>query len=180
VKKSGGSGRTTTKSRPRRSIVREAETVLKVGSTFYVLASSLSSRRTTRVLSDGHSFAIFDAGGDIVESPLEALGLFHRDTRYLSRFELRIAGETPYFLNSFLSDDKAQLRVNLTNPDLGDHGGVIELPRNSIQLQRSWTLGPASMFHRLLVRNYTQAPVALELEFRFDVDFADLFELRGV
>ncbi|HEX3409938.1 MAG TPA: glycogen debranching N-terminal domain-containing protein, partial [Candidatus Binataceae bacterium] len=180
MKKSGGSGRTTTKSRPRRSIVREAETVLKVGSTFYVLASSLSSRRTTRVLSDGHSFAIFDAGGDIVESPLEALGLFHRDTRYLSRFELRIAGETPYFLNSFLSDDKAQLRVNLTNPDLGDHGDVIELPRNSIQLQRSWTLGPASMFHRLLVRNYTQAPVALELEFRFDVDFADLFEVRGV
>jgi N-terminal domain of (some) glycogen debranching enzymes len=75
------------------------------------------------VLADAHSFAIFDAGGDIVESPLEALGLFHRDTRYLSRFELTVAGETPYFLNSFLSDDKAQFRVNLTNPDLGDHGG---------------------------------------------------------
>jgi len=56
----------------------EAEAVLKVGSAFYVLASSLSSRRTTRVLADGHSFAIFDAGGDIAESPLEALGLFHR------------------------------------------------------------------------------------------------------
>ncbi len=178
MKRPGAGGRTTPGRR--RSLPKQAETVLKVGSTFYVLASSLSSRRTTRVLADGHSFAIFDAGGDIVESPLEALGLFHRDTRYLSRFELRIAGETPYFLNSFLSDDKAQLRVNLTNPDLGDHGGVIELPRNSIQLQRSWTLGPATLFHRLLVRNYTQVPVALELEFRFDVDFADLFEVRGV
>jgi glycogen debranching enzyme len=132
------------------------------------------------VLSDGHSFAIFDAGGDIVESPLEALGLFHRDTRYLSRFELRVSGETPYFLNSFLSDDKAQLRVNLTNPDLGVHGDVIDLPRNSIQLERSWALGQASLFHRLVVRNYTQAQVKIDLEFRFAVDFIDLFEVRGV
>ena len=180
MKPAGAGGRTTSRSRRRRPIAKRGDTVLKVGSTFYVLASSLSSRRTTRVLADGHSFAIFDAGGDIVESPLEALGLFHRDTRYLSRFELRIAGETPYFLNSFLSDDKAQLRVNLTNPDLGAQGEIIELPRNSIQLQRSWTLGPAALYHRLLVRNFTQAPVALELEFRFDVDFADLFEVRGV
>jgi len=162
------------------SIQKQAETVLKVGSAFYVLASSLSSRRTTRVLADGHSFAIFDAGGDIIESPLEALGLFHRDTRYLSRFDFRIAGETPYFLNSFLSDDKAQLRVNLTNPDLDNDGDVINLPRNSIQLQRSWALGPAALFHRMVVRNFTRAVASFEIEFRFGVDFADLFEVRGV
>ena len=131
---------------------QEPRSVLKVGSAFYVLASSLSSRRTTRVLADGRSFAIFDAGGDIIESPLEALGLFHRDTRYLSRFELRVAGETPSFLNSFLSDDKAQLRVNLTNPDLGAQGQIADLPRDSIQLERSWVLGQATLFHRLVVR----------------------------
>ncbi len=173
-------GHATPRGGRRASRPPEAEAVLKVGSAFYVLASSLSSRRTTRVLADGHSFAIFDAGGDIVESPLEALGLFHRDTRYLSRFELRVAGETPYFLNSFLSDDKAQLRINLTNPDLGVNGEVIELPRNSIQLERSWALGQATLFHRLVVRNYTQAPVNIDLELRFAVDFIDLFEVRGV
>jgi glycogen debranching enzyme len=154
--------------------------VLKVGSAFYVLASSLSSRRTTRVLADGHSFAIFDAGGDIIESPLEALGLFHGDTRYVSRFELRINGEAPYFLNSFMSDDKAQLRVNLTNPDFALNGDGISLPRNSIQLERGWTLGQAALFHRLVVRNYTQASVKIDLELRFAVDFVDLFEVRGV
>jgi len=173
-------GHATPRGGRRASHPPESEAVLKVGSAFYVLASSLSSRRTTRVLADGHSFAIFDAGGDIVESPLEALGLFHRDTRYLSRFELRVAGEAPYFLNSFLSDDKAQLRINLTNPDLGVNGEVIELPRNSIQLERSWALGQATLFHRLVVRNYTQAPVNIDLELRFAVDFIDLFEVRGV
>ena len=164
----------------RASRPQEARAVLKVGSAFYVLASSLGSRRTIRVLADGHSFSIFDAGGDILESPLEALGLFHSDTRYLSRFELRIDGEVPYFLNSFLSDDKAQLRVNLTNPDLKVQGETISLPRNSIQLERSWTLGQTSLFHRLVVRNYTQAPIKIDLEFRFGVDFVDLFEVRGV
>src|SRR6202030_3439008 len=127
VKPPNERGHATPRGGRRASRQPEAEAVLKAGSAFYVLASSLSSRRTTRVLADGHSFAIFDAGGDIVDSPLEALGLFHRDTRYLSRFELRVAGAVPYFLNSFLSDDKAQLRVNLTNADLGVNGERIVL-----------------------------------------------------
>jgi glycogen debranching enzyme len=180
VKRSREGGPGVPASRRRASNSQEDRAVLKVGSAFYVLASSLSSRRTTRVLADGHSFAIFDAGGDIIESPLEALGLFHGDTRYVSRFELRINGEAPYFLNSFLSDDKAQLRVNLTNPDLASNGDGISLPRNSIQLERGWTLGQAALFHRLVVRNYTQAPVKIDLELRFGVDFVDLFEVRGV
>ena len=159
---------------------RPSGTVLKVGSDFYVLASSLGSRRSTSVLTDGRSFSIFDAGGDIVESPLEALGFFHRDTRYLSRFELRIAGQTPYYLNSFLSDDKAQLRVNLTNPDLGKNGDIIEFPRNSIQVERAWALAQATLVHRLVVRNFARSAITLALDFTFGVDFADLFEVRGV
>jgi hypothetical protein len=52
---------------------RLAQTFVKVGAEYYVLASSLASRRTTRVLADGRSFVIFDASGDIIDSPLEAL-----------------------------------------------------------------------------------------------------------
>jgi len=85
---------------------RSAHTFVKVGSEYYVLASSLASRRATRVLADGRSFAIFDASGDIVDSPLEALGFFHSDTRHLNRFEMLVAGETPYYLNSYLVNDR--------------------------------------------------------------------------
>jgi len=119
---------------------RETRTLLKAGSDFYILASSLASRRATRVLANGESFAVFETGGDILESPIEALGFFCSDTRYLSRIEPRFAGETPYFLNSYLSDDNEQLRVNLTNPDLGIHGGAIRLRRDEIQVERSWVL----------------------------------------
>lgn len=156
------------------------QTVIKVGSDFYILASSLASRRPTRALANGESFSVFEVGGDIVESTLEAMGFFHRDTRYLSRFELKIAGETPYYLNSYTSNESAQLRINLSNPDLGVHDDVIQLPRDSIQLERNWVLLGGSLFHKLIVRNYSRSSLQIPIDFHFGVDFADLFEVRGV
>jgi glycogen debranching enzyme len=159
---------------------RSSHNVLKVGADFYVLASALTSRRRSRVLADGQSFAVFDVGGDILDSPLEALGFFYRDTRYLSRFELRIHGSAPYFLNSYLSDDKSQLRINLTNPDLNQHSHAIRLPRDLIQIERSWVLTDATLVHRLRLRNYAGIPLQIPLEIFLDADFADIFEVRGV
>jgi glycogen debranching enzyme len=155
-------------------------TVIKVGSDFYIRASSLGSRRATRALANGESFAVFEVGGDILESPFEALGFFHRDTRHLSRFELKIAGESPYYLNSYTSDENAELRINLTNPDLGVSAERVELPRTSIQIQRNWVIAGASLFHRVVIHNYARAPIRALLDFVFAVDFADLFEVRGV
>ena len=168
--------RTSSRGKSREQI----RTVIKIGADFYVLASSLSSRRATRVLAGGESFAVFEVGGDLIESPLEALGFFHRDTRYLSRFELKVAGETPYYLNSYTSSDNAQLRINLSNPDLGVKGETIELPRNSIQIERNWVLCGASIFHKVAVRNYARVQTEIALDFVFGADFADLFEVRGL
>jgi glycogen debranching enzyme len=158
---------------------QESQTVIKVGRDFYIHASSLTSRRATRVLVNGESFAVFEVGGDVLETPNEPLGFFHRDTRYLSRFELRIAGATPYYLNSYASRENAQLRINLSNPDLGFQDEEIELPRNSIQIERNWVIAGAALFHKLTVKNYARLRVAIPLDFVFGVDFADLFEVRG-
>jgi glycogen debranching enzyme len=161
-------------------IAREMRSVLKVGEDFYILASSIASRRKHRVLANAHSFAVFDVGGDILESPLEAFGFFHSDTRYLSRFELRIDGKVPYFLNSYLREDKALLRINMTNPDLSEAGNNITLARDSIQIERSWVVREANLCHRLRVYNYAGGAVVIPLEFLLGVDFADIFEARGV
>jgi glycogen debranching enzyme len=159
---------------------QESRTVIKVGADFYVLATSLSSRRATRVLVNGDSFAVFEVGGDFFESPLEALGFFHQDTRYLSRFELKIAGETPYYLDSHTSSDNAQLRITLSNPDLGVRGDLIELPRNSIHIERDCVLYGAVLVHKVAVRNYARVQMQIPLDFLFAADFADLFEVRGL
>jgi glycogen debranching enzyme len=157
---------------------QDSETVLKL-SDFNIHASSQTSRRATHVLVNGESFAVFEVGGDILPARNEPFGFFHRDTRHLSRFELKIADETPYYLNSSASSEKAQLRINLSNPELGFVGGKIELQRNSIQIERNWVIAGAALFHKVTLRNFARVPVQIPLDFLFDVDFADVFEVRG-
>jgi len=140
----------------------------------------LASRRASQVLANGRSFAVFETAGDIIDSPLEALGFFNCDTRYLSRFEILIGGAKPYFLNSYLSDDRAQFRATLTNADLGQRRSTNWLPRNSIRVDRGWVLDAAALYHRLTLRNYVRAAVEIEIDFFYGVDFADVFEVRGL
>src|SRR6202166_2335051 len=173
----------------RRATPEPAQTVVKVGSDYCVLASSLASRRASQVLADGRSFAVFETAGDIIDSPLEAQGFFESDTRHLSRFEMLIAGAAPYFLNSYLSDDRAQFRATLTNADLGKKGQPDWLPRNSVGLERAHMVNGASTRRRLsepalyqpvTLHNYVDTAVIAEIDFSDHVDFAGGPEVRGL
>src|SRR5436853_482927 len=55
---------------------------------------SLGQPGTTINLVEGSSFCISGRSGDML--PGSPQGLFFRDTRFLSRFELRVNGEHPY------------------------------------------------------------------------------------
>ena len=79
--------------------------------------------RPLRSLKHGDAFAVLDSYGDIGTIADTAEGLFYRDTRYLSHYELRIEGKRPLLLSSAMHEDKAALSVALTNPDirLGEH-----------------------------------------------------------
>ena len=68
----------------------------------------------------------------------------------------------------------------MTNPDLNAPGNNIALPRDSIQIERSWVVTKANLCHRLRVRNYAGGALEIPLEFLMGVDFADIFEVRGV
>jgi len=171
VRESGSNGR---KAQRVRSSLR------RISGDFYILASAMASRRTTRVLAEGESFAVFESTGDIVDSPLEALGFFYRDTRHMSCFEISIAGEVPHFLNSWVSDDNTEVRANLTNPDLLGADDAKLLPRDLIQIQRSWVLNHARLFQRIAIRNFAPATVKIEMNFALGADFRDMFEVRGL
>ena len=135
--------------------------------------------RPLRNLKHADAFAVLDAHGDIGAVRDTAEGLFYRDTRYLSQFELRIEGRTPLFLGSVSLADKPALAVDLTNPDipLGEHD---KLPRDTIFLERMKFLWKAVCYERVSVRNYGSATRRVRLDFRFGNDFRDLFEVRGV
>ena len=131
-----------------------------------------------RTLKEGDAFAVLDTYGDcgtVRDSP----GLFFRDTRYLSRFELRLEGRRPLLLGSVIQDDNASLTVDLTNPDLG-LGEDSALPRDLIAIDRTKFLWKGSLYERIGLRNYDSRSRTFRVELSFDADFRDLFEVRGM
>ncbi|MBZ6079125.1 amylo-alpha-1,6-glucosidase [Microvirga sp. WGZ8] len=147
---------------------------------FAVISQSSLQERRPRVLKHGDTFGVFDRNGDILSGEGNPDGLFHRDTRHLSHLDLLINGTHPILLSSTLRDDNAVLTCDLTNPDLPDDAGRLFLEHDVIHIRRSKFLWRAAGYERLLVRNFGDRPQHLTLELRFEADFADLFEVRGM
>ncbi|MBD0270791.1 MAG: amylo-alpha-1,6-glucosidase [Acetobacteraceae bacterium] len=132
-----------------------------------------------RMLKRDDTFAVLDRNGDAMPAPGGPEGLYHRDTRHLSRLELRLAGEKPLLLSSSVSDDGAVLTCDLTNPDIAGDGRRPDIEHDQVHLRRSKFLRNGTCYERITVRSYASEPLALDVELRFGADFADLFEVRG-
>jgi glycogen debranching enzyme len=155
--------------------------IIRVQEEYYVLASSARVNEETRVLKHGDTFGVFDRHGDIHPVGLREQGLYHDGTRYLSELELRLDGRHMSLLSSTVLRDNAKLVVDLTNPDL-DHGtdDTIDVPRGTIHVFRSRLLWESVLYEQVRITNYAMHPVEFTLQWRFDADFVDLFEVRGV
>jgi len=145
---------------------------------FYIPATGAATR-ARRTLKYGDSFLVVDAHGDIGASAGGADGLFHNDTRFLSRFEVQINGMQLLVLGSNLRDDNAVLSVDLTNPDIYFDKRLV-LEKDTLHVDRTVFLWRDTAFQRLALRNYAARAVNLVLSIDFDSDFADVFEVRGM
>ena len=153
--------------------------LIRVEDRFYILASSSRVDDRTRVLKHGDTFAVLDRFGDIAPVGLGELGLYHQDTRFLSRFELELGGERPLILSSTIKDDNTLLAVDLTNPDYRRGDGLV-VARGSLHLSRERLLWGGVCYERLRLANYGGESIDAALEFYVDADFADIFQVRGV
>ena len=145
---------------------------------FYIPATTSLQERRPRTLKHGDMFAVFDHHGDAAGGPNSTEGLYYRDTRYLSRCQVRIAGQPPLLLGSTVRDDNATLTCDLMNPDIEEPGAPI-LEHGLIHIRRSCFLWNATCYQRLSIRNFDQAPRAVRIQVVFAADFADIFEARG-
>ncbi|MFC7476584.1 glycogen debranching N-terminal domain-containing protein [Dankookia sp. GCM10030260] len=132
-----------------------------------------------RVLKGDDTFAVLNRNGDAQPLPGGPEGLYHRDTRHLSRLELTVAGRKPLLLSSAVSDDGAMLTCDLTNPDLPAGPGRPAVERDLVHLRRSTFLRNGVCYERIAVRNHGEQPLRLEIGLQVAADFADLFEVRG-
>jgi len=145
---------------------------------FYIAVTD-SATRARRTLKSGDTFVVMDSHGDVGASPGGSDGLFHCDTRHLSRLELTVNELHPLLLGSNLRDDNALLAIDLTNPDIFSDQRIV-LQKDTLHIVRTIFLWRGTAYQRLGVRNFGDRAADLRLVIQFDSDFADLFEVRGM
>ncbi len=146
--------------------------MVEVTSEFAITAATSLQERRTRTLKNGDTFAVFDANGDIAPDEGGAEGLYHRDTRHLSRFALTLHDARPLLLSSTLRDDNAALICDLTNPDLVGRRRQSRSSTTCIHLRRSKFLYDGICFERISVRNFAAAAAGADAaNSRFDRRF---------
>jgi glycogen debranching enzyme len=156
----------------------DPSTVVEIDGRYYILATSNLADESDRVLKHGESFAIFDRWGDIIPAGMGEEGLYHRGTRHLSGFRLRVGGERPLLLGSTTRRDNSRLTIDLANPDMAVEGRPLRA--GTVHLSRTKVLWAGDCHERIEIRNFAQEVVPLPISLRFLADYADVFEVRGM
>lgn len=145
---------------------------------YSILASAARGTEVTRVLKEGHTFAIFDRHGDLRPAGLGEQGLYHLGTRQLSHLELNVFGHRPLLLSSTVREDNELFTIDVTNPDLTAPNGKV-IPRDVLHVFRAVFLWDGVCYQRLRITNYADEALAVPISIAFEADFADIFEVRG-
>lgn len=127
------------------------------------------------VISINHesTFLVSEFDGSVTNASDQ--GLYSRDTRYISRYQLYIDGEPWTLLNSGAIAYYAS-RAYLINPTVPTQYGAIEAGTLGLVLSR--TIGEA-LHEDIDIRNYSSQRRRFNLELQIRNDFADIFEVRA-
>ena len=133
--------------------------------------------RDALIIREGGLFLLTDTDGSIPLHNDSGFGLYHNDTRYLSGWDLSLIGVEPIVLLSTAEMGFGEEQV-MTNPELVNEQGEI-LPSGSLEIRRQRVLD-VMLMETVQITNFALVPLALTLQYQFDADFVDLFELRGI
>ncbi|KKI93162.1 amylo-alpha-1,6-glucosidase [Bacillus sp. SA1-12] len=130
-----------------------------------------------RVIKENDLFLLTDTKGNIPENHPYGLGLYTKDTRFLSKLDLRINGEEPILLSSDATENY-MATILLTNPHMEKDGELI-LWRESVEIKRERFIYDGVFYETIKVKNYFPKAVTFDVSIHLDVDFTDMFIVRG-
>ncbi len=137
---------------------------------------------STLTLKDDDLFLITDTLGNISDLSCriggieDSMGLFCRDTRFLSRLELQIDGRSPTSFSSSAHKGFA-MSVLCSNPEINDQSGQ-QIKSETIGIHREIVI-KGGLFEEMQITNYNTHPISFMVSLSFDSDFRDVFEVRG-
>ncbi len=137
---------------------------------------------STLTLKDDDLFLIADTLGNISDLTShsggleDSMGLFCRDTRFLSRLELQIDGRSPISFSS--SAHKGfSMSVLCSNSEIAiPNVGLIKA--ETIGIHREIVI-KGGFFEEIQVTNYNTNSISFTFSLSFDADFRDVFEVKG-
>jgi glycogen debranching enzyme len=134
--------------------------------------------RDATLVKEADLFLLANLEGNVPPGNANGFGLYHRDTRFLSAYELYIQGVRPTLLLSssrwhFLS------AYVLTNPNFTDERGET-VHEQTIQIRRYRVARTRRLSESLTFQSFNTRPLALEIRILVDADFADVFNVRGL
>ncbi|GIO13457.1 amylo-alpha-1,6-glucosidase [Cohnella xylanilytica] len=129
-----------------------------------------------RVIKNNDLFLMTDKNGDIAgqETPN---GLYMKDTRFLSRFELSVEGRRPVLLSS-AADENYVATFRLTNEHMTENGELI-LWRESVEIVRERFIYGDVLYESVSLTNFSTRDASFALTLGIDADFKDMFLVRG-
>jgi len=126
----------------------------------------------------GKTFFTTNHEGNVMPPGAPHVGLFRDDTRYLSQLQLLINGHPPVVLSSSTEGAYAA-RIELTvKGSLKVEG--LDLPVNTIYVHREQLLENDVLYDMVHLENFNQECAKLSVELRYDADFMDIFQVRGM
>ena len=131
------------------------------------------------VLKDGDHFLLSTESGDIPLEDLHGLGLYWRDCRFLSGYELTLEGLPAIALSSTAARGYETLH-DLASPDILATRGRGAIAKNTIAIRRQRLFRDDALYELNWVHNYGAVPVHFDLELRWRSGFEDIFVLRGL
>src|SRR5262249_50249185 len=124
-------------------------------------------------INNGYTFLVSELDGSITHASDQ--GLYSRDTRYLSGYQLYINCKPWTLLNSGAIAYYAS-QTHLVNPLVATEDGVIAPGTVGLLLSRTLAEG---LHEDLDIRNYSGKHLHFILELLIRSDFADLFEVKA-
>ena len=121
-------------------------------------------------------FLVSDVTGDIAAHNVDGQGLYWRDTRFLSLYELTLEGGRPQLLAA-TGEHSFMTTLQFANAAFQTADGVA-VPARTISIRRNRFIR-GGLHERVGLFNYNRFAVRLRVTLAFGSDFRDMFDVRG-